>query len=410
MPALLDSSRNYRCTVIACIGIYLSVVLCCASGRSTTPGTKAGEPSADAKLKAEEEYSIGYEYMKQTRFAEAVPHFQNAIEFWPDYYGAYIALAQAYRSQGDFPGAESTYARAKRIDPADTRAYEGMGVLYFSDLKKYSEALTEYNAALVLDSTNVNILNSIASIYAVMKDYDNALAFYDRSLFYEPENISSSFAVAKLYIEKGEPEKAVSYLETLKAKKPEISDIRKQLGEVYLQMKNYEEAAREYEWLLVKYPDNAYYHLQLGFTLQKQGKYQAALKEYEEAHRLAPGDASALYYLVDLNIVRGKYTEAEARAREALAFVSDSSYAQILLGDIYERKGYNAKLAWEKKKTRDNSPPGISAVDLLDQAIAYYSQGKNNGPYASYASAEIDRCGNWVKQIKEELWYIGVKP
>jgi tetratricopeptide (TPR) repeat protein len=244
----------------------------------------------------------------------------------------------------------------------------------------------------------------------MMKDYDNAFAFYNRSLFYEPENISSSFAVAKLYVEKGEPEKATSYLETLKAKKPEVSEIRKQLGEVYLQMKKYDEAVKEYDWLLVKYPDNAYYHLQLGLIYQKMEKYQAALKEYEEARRLAPGDAAALYYLTDLNIVRGKYAEAEARVREALALASDSSYAFILLGDIYERKGYSAKLTWGKNKNKENQSSGISAVDLLNQAIAYYGQGKDNGQYLSYALAEIDRCGNWVKQIKEELWYIGVKP
>jgi len=385
-------------------------MLYCTPGKATMPGNRTGDPTAAAKLKAEEEYSIGYEYMKQTRFTEAVPHFQAAIDLWPAYYGAYIALAQTYRSQGDFTGAESTYARAKRFDPADTRAYEGMGALYFSDLKKYSEALAEYHAALTFDSTNVNILNSIASIYAVMKDYDNAFAFYNRSLFYEPENISSSFAVAKLYIEKGEPEKAVSYLETLKEKRPEVSDIRKQLGDVYLQMKKYDKAAQEFDWLLVKYPDNAYYHLQLGLIRQKQEKYQAALKEYEEARRLAPGDAAALYYLADLNIVRGKYAQAEANVREALALVSDSSYSFILLGDVYERKGYSAKLAWEKKKTRENQSSGISAVNFLNQSIACYGQGKNNGQYASYASAEIDRCANWVKQIKEELWYIGVKP
>lgn len=386
-----------------------AVALDCVSSATTRP--PAGGDPADGKVKAEQEYSIGYEYMKQTNYDNAVAHFVAAINFWPRYYAAYIALGQAYRLKREFASAESTYHRAKAINPADTRAYDALGTLYFVDFKDYARALNEYRAALQLDSTDADLLNNMGAVCHRMKDYDQALGFYYRSLKLEPDNLTTSFAIAKIYVEKREPDKAVTYLEALKASRPEVTDIRKQLGEVYLQLKKYPEAAVEYTWLAARNPDNIYYRLQLGQTYLRQKKYPSAQKEFEAARKLAPEDPAPLLYLADLNITRSRLGDAEKNVQEAFKLSPDNAYAHILLGDICAQRGYGAKLAFDKKKSAKTSKAnGIAAVNLLKQAQEHYGRGKADAQFASYAATEIERTGNWLKQLKDDLWfYHGVK-
>jgi len=388
----------------------MSSVLISCTPKKTRPNDNA-EPSTEYRAKAEQEYSIGYEYMKQAKYGDASLHFQEAIKYWDKYYAAYIALAQAYRCMRNIVSAESTYHRAKQIDPKDTRAYEGLGVLYFIDLKKYGEAIAEYQAALQLDTTNVDLLNGIAAVYGKTKDFDKALEYYNKSLDYEPENLVTSFAIATIYIDKNEPEKALTYLEALEIKRPDVVDIRKQLGDVYLQLKKYDRAIEEFTWLVLRYPDNTNYHLQLGLIYQRQKKYQSAEKEYEEAKRLAPENPLPFLYLAELGIISNKLNDAEANINEALRLAPGNAYGNILLGDVYERKGLLSKQTWEKNKSKANKNAGTNAVNLLNQAISYYVRGKADEQFVLYADTEIARCNNWNKQLKEDLWYYAsVKP
>jgi len=398
-------SKTKKYLILAVVGLIIT--FCAPTQTVKTPvGT---ELTAENKLKAEQEYSIGYEYLKQSKYDDAILHFQEAIKLWSKYYAAYIALGQAYRVKRDVVLAESSYNQAKRIDPRDTRAYEGLATIYFVDYKKYGEAIAEYESALVLDSNNVDILNGLGAIYTKLKDYNKALQYYLKSLKYESENLTTIYAVANLYTEMKQPDIAIKYLEVLKAKKPEAMEVRELLAKVFLNLERYNDAAQEYTFLLSKKPDNSYYHLQLGLIYMKQKKFTNAQKEFEEAKRLTPDDASPWLYLADLNIARGRLNEAEGIVREAMKLAPDNMYSYVLLGDIYERRGFQTKSAWEKSKTRENKNTGISAVNLLNQAITYYSRARADQQFSSYAATEIERCNNWIRQVKEELWYIGVK-
>ncbi|MEO0190248.1 MAG: tetratricopeptide repeat protein [candidate division WOR-3 bacterium] len=171
---------------IALFSIIVLILLGCVA---TQPVQKAEpEPTEDAKAKALEEYSIGYEYLKQGKYDEALLHFNEAIKLYPKYYAAYIPIGQIYRAKHEYPAAESVYNYAKKIDPKDTRSYEGLAAIYI-DQKKYGEAISEYLTALQFDSTNVNILNGLGFAYTKIKDYDKALSYYFKALKFEPDNL-----------------------------------------------------------------------------------------------------------------------------------------------------------------------------------------------------------------------------
>ncbi|MEO0164837.1 MAG: hypothetical protein ABIL39_01715, partial [candidate division WOR-3 bacterium] len=98
---------------------------------------------------------------------------------------------------------------------------------------------------------------------------------------------------------------------------------------------------------------------------------------YKEARKLAPDNPLPILYLADLQISRNKLGEAETMVREALKMSSDNNYAYVLLGDIYERRGFQRKAIWDKKKTKSNIGEAEAAVSLLKQAISYYNQARD---------------------------------
>jgi tetratricopeptide (TPR) repeat protein len=391
----------FRICSLLCVTM---IILACGPGRTVERRTDENDP--DLQQQAEHEYSIAYEYLKQTNYPEAREHLANAIKLNPAFYAAFIALGQACRMDGDSLAAESAYLQAQTIKPQDTRAYEGLAALY-AGLKRHGAAIAEYERALGFDSVNANLWSGLAQVYVLTKDYKKAVAAYQKSLTCDPENLAVAFALATVFIDNGEPEKAQAYLEDLKTRKPEITEIRKQLAEVYLRLKQEAKAVSEYTYLISREPDNFAYHWKLGTIYLQQKSYLAAQKAFENANRLAPDNPLPLFYLGDALIRQDKMTAAENKVKEGLALAPDNVFAQVLLGDIYERRGYLALQSWDKNKARENIAQARSAFAHLSQAAGYYDRVKTDAQYGSYAQAEIKRCSQWSAQLKEDIWYYG---
>jgi len=390
-------SNRYFLTML--IGL---VFLACAPTQTVKEPTQTTE---EMREKAVQEYSIGYEYLKQRKYDEAIIHFEEAIKLDPKYYAAYIALAKTYRTKRDIVTAESFYNQAKKIEPQDTRAYEGIATIYFVDYRNYDKAIAEFIRGLQVDSTDVDLLNGLAASYTKKKEYDKALKYYKKSLEYEPENIEAMFAIANVYMEKNESDKAISYLQELIIKKPKNIEVREKLAETLVDLKRYNEAVEQYKYLIEQKPDNYNYHLKLGLVYKLQKKYTNAEKEFKDAKRLAPNNTSPLFHLADLNITLKKYVAAENFVNEALKLEPNSIYAQVLFGDIYERRGYAAKSKWDKNKSKANVPTAKTAINLLKKAKSFYTKAKADPQYSSYAGTEIVRCNNWIGQLQEDVWF-----
>ncbi len=384
--------------------ITLIVIIGFSCASSQTVESK-GNLDTENRQKAEQYHSIGFEYYKQCKYDEAIKNFNEAIKVDPKYYAAYIILAKTHWVKRDIVAAESTYSQAKKIDPSDTRAYEGLATIYFIDYKNYDKAITEFQSGLQVDSTKVDLLNGLAACYTKKKGYDTALEYYNKGLEYEPENIETMFAIAKVYIEKDEPGEAVSYLKNLTIKKPKNLDVRKKLAETLVDLKRYNEAIEQYKYLIDKKPDNYYNHIQLGQVYQRQKKYTNAQKEFEAARALAPDNPGPIFHLADLKISQGKYSTAEGLIKEAKKLAPDNVYAEFLLGDIHERRGYGLKVAWDKSKSKTNCSKLSSAISHFRTAISYYNKAKVDNTFNIYAKNEITRCNNWIKSLEEDKWF-----
>ncbi len=60
-------------------------------------------------------YTLGYEYLKNNRFEEAIKHFQIAIQLNPNYTAAYRDLGKALQECGNNEKAEAIYQKGIEV-------------------------------------------------------------------------------------------------------------------------------------------------------------------------------------------------------------------------------------------------------------------------------------------------------
>jgi len=387
----------HKCLPVLFIGL---IIVGCTPQQTTTTTTTA----VDAQKQAEMEYSFGLEYYKQGNYGAAIEKFLKAVENDPKYIAAFMMLAKCHEAKADLYAAETTYMHAKKVVPGDTRPYEGLGALY-TRLKRYGEAIANYETGLMIDSTNIEMLNGLGFIYMKLKDSDRSIAYYNKSLSYDAEKVETMFAIATVYIESEQPEKAKAYLEELIVKKPKNVDVRVKAAEVYTDLKEYNKAAEQYQYLIEKDPNNYNYHLLLGAIYQWQKKYKAAEEEYIKAKDLAPDKSAPLFRIADLYISQGKYGAAEEYVKQALAIDPGNAYGDYLRGDINMRRGYAFLNTWQKNKKKSNCSSLNSALSYLRTAISYFNKVSGDATFGSYARESINTCNSWVKSLEEDKWF-----
>src|SRR5215469_8877923 len=98
-----------------------------------------------SKLKARDQLNKGVQAYKNTKYEQAIDHFQQAVTLDPGLINARLYLATAYAQQY-IPGADTP------------------------DNNRYAEqAIDQYQQVLQKDSRNINSIKGIAYLYLQMK-------------------------------------------------------------------------------------------------------------------------------------------------------------------------------------------------------------------------------------------------
>lgn len=126
------------------------------------------------KLRARDNLNKGVRAYKNTKYAEAVKSFQEAVDLDPDFPTARLYLATAYMSQW-IPGAESdenkkfaqaamdNFLKVLEKDPNDKLAIASIASLYYNQ-KKFQEAKEWNERLLKVDGQNKEALYTLGVI------------------------------------------------------------------------------------------------------------------------------------------------------------------------------------------------------------------------------------------------------
>ncbi len=227
-------------------------------------------------------------------------------------------------------------------------------------------AVSEYKNALILDSSNVNVRNSLGVCYGVLGAMDSALEEFKTAMLLDPGEIMPVYNAGLVHILEGRDEKGLEFLLKADEFKKEIFEIPFRIGKLYLK-KNDGKRARKYLERAVKLKSDPTAHRLLGDAFSALGMLDEAAASYRAAIKLNPGDAKALSAMGCLFDAKGENPDiAITFCRHSVKISPENGLFRQRLAKLYLKE------------------------NLLDEARKEFEEASRLGVDSAYYIEEID--------------------
>ena len=264
----------------------------------------AAEASSDEKKEASARRQLirGLTRARLGDPAEAVRHYENALQAAPEAPAVLSALAEALAAQGDFSTALYHTEQARRLAPSEPHYHRQLAHLH-RRAGQPTQALDTYQALLARF----------------------------------PGDDEARLAMARLYAEQNRAKQALDAYETL----AERTDLAPALyGEMLALYRRVGDSSRV-EWtlkaLIDEEPRENAHRRTLARFYQRQGRPQAAFPLLRKTLQHDPGDAEAAALLADAYRAAGRPEEASALKRRAAVPQDSASEPRASAGRLVER-------------------------------------------------------------------------
>ena len=140
---------------------------------------------------------LGQQYFNRGDIAQAKAHFRMALDFDPNSLPAQVKLAKCLILQRDYKTAEQILSQALAQEPNNYDALVCMGSLN-SSLKRYPQAIENYNKALDVGLESSTLLNALGEACMLAGDFKSAKSYFERSLVLNPDQANVKAILAQL--------------------------------------------------------------------------------------------------------------------------------------------------------------------------------------------------------------------
>lgn len=283
-------------------------------------------------------YKNGLGFLNENQHTKAIDAFEKAINLAPDRVNTRINLTAAYINRGTY-----FYSQLKDFDKAASDYRNAIYLLkYDNNIPNSAEAvenlgIAKANLDNILKDTQISITKSsrlkmARELRGEGKFRESLVEFYE-ALEGNQTDFPVYIAIGDVYSVLQNEKKAVNYYQKAIAYNTNNTDLRLKLARSLSNSGDTESALKEYDialkntkkenqaevlqdledlWIkkLQENPQNAEAHMNLGVVLQKKGDYEGALKEYQFAQAINPNDITTRLNLGTLYQANKNYTTA----------------------------------------------------------------------------------------------------
>lgn len=262
-----------------------------------------------------------------------VSHFFSYFKFMPILMKGYYQIQTKGLSQ-----AIDIYIQAIEEAPGFVPLYCLLGDIYRS-IGQYEDAITEYKAAIWLDSLNIPAYRHLCQTYEEQGDYDSAIDVYHKLITIMPNVPEFHSNLANIYYLKGETKDAISHYQaaiTLNPNRQWTSIISQTMGYVHQQNnQNLDAAISAYQAAYLLTPEDIDIYVNLGSAFYDKEDFDNALTVYRAALELEPSNAKIHCNLGFLHWGKGDTDEAIKEYELAIDYDKSYDIAYNNLGVIY---------------------------------------------------------------------------
>ncbi|HID09829.1 MAG TPA: tetratricopeptide repeat protein [Candidatus Latescibacteria bacterium] len=267
--------------------------------------------------KAEMHYNLAYAHAQRGMWASATAEARKAVALDPGYVEPRELLASLAAQRGAYKDAISEYRQVIEMKPDRLGARRSLAHVYFQQ-GRYGEAIDQYNAILAYSPPDsLDVYAELGLAYLRAGRAEEAISAYKAALMGDSTRVEVLFGLAMAYGEEGEFEKAISLYERVLTLRPEYAEVWNNLGVLFLKRGGFEEAISRLRRAVEIKPDyvGAWYNLTTAYI--RTGRYEDALSACQEVvHRNPEYRDGELFK--DLAMIYQRLGDRD-RAQEAMA-------------------------------------------------------------------------------------------
>ena len=301
---------------------------------------------------------------------EAAEYFEKAVEIDTTFATAYARLATSYAGMGR--GRDTRRALAKAIALVD-RVTERERLNIFAldaELKGNSRKIIEtYEKMVQLFPKDKEAHFRLANVYNFLRRYDEAIKEYEAALEIDPTYIHPYNYLGYLYARRGNTDKGVEILRRYMELAPDEPNPHDSIGEIYLEAGRFDEALDEFKRALEKKSDFHFSWEHVGMVYLDRGKFDQAIRTFRRYLDVCPGGylkSSGHLLIGQAYWAKGEYKDALKAFHEALKVYPDNFGLITLIGALHEEQGNTGEAKKFRKEWFWNTGDRILEEDNFD--------------------------------------------
>ena len=288
---------------------------------------------------------------------------------------AHSLLGDLYFQKQDYPQAIREFNEAFKVDSDNPQARNNLIAVYhkygqvLDNQRRYSQAIAQLEAGLVLAPAHINLRLSLAYVHEHAKDFDSAQRVFEEILELEPDNPQATTGLVNLQIQRGNyflnRKKYTAALKTFESipESDRGAGIYNTIGYLYLMKKQPLKALGVFDKVLADNPHDkvAYQNL-----LSIESQFEAQLDRTDNSQMAVENLALVQNSLVHCLIGRNEHLKAKVKYRAALDLISSDTEVKITLINtgIHLAKEFQKKkwpknmkevIRWVREQASDNS-------------------------------------------------------
>ncbi len=294
-------------------------------------------------------------------FKTALEFYKKALNLEPEFYLAKRNLAFLYYKEEKYEEASAYFAEALRLSNDDVLGISEAFASALISLKRYDEALTILENALIFDGKNLNLMRSKAFCLKETGQYDRLEKYAKYVLNLYPDEAVFWRLLARINLEKNNANSAIANLEALKKINAANAEDMILLGDVYLSLNLFSKALDAYK--NQKISDDKSVRI---------AKYLIANSAISESKKILENleKDSAKYWEIDALILKAEGKNSKESFEKSYKKDPLNAFIALSLADIAlaEKQVESAKIYYKlaMKDYRLQSFVGLANVEILD--------------------------------------------
>jgi tetratricopeptide (TPR) repeat protein len=344
--------------------------------------------------------NIGLLLNRQGKTEDALRHFEKALETEPDSAVAHGNIGAVLSSLGETNKAISHFEKALKTDPDLVHIHNDLGAL-LSDQGKVHEAIRHLEKALQINRDYAEAHNNIGLIFSRQGNADAAFRHFEKALQIDPDYAEAHNNVGLLFSRQKKPGEALLHFRKALQIKPDYAEAHNNVGTLLGSQGKTQEAFPHFEKALEINPDHAEAHNNLGLILNGWGKAEEAFRHFEKALEINPDYAQARNHIGLLLSRQGKIDEAIRHFEKALEISPDYAEAHNHIGIAFYGQGKvdealqhfeeALKIYPAYAEVHNNMGILFNAQGKIDEAIRHFEKALKF--YPDYTEAKISLAG-----------------